>query len=65
MEETIICSFDVALATHDDLRKGITEAVLTRVIIAGKDDVDCALGACQLAHAMWGHHMVTGIYMRV
>lgn len=61
----ITCSFDVALATHDDLRKGIVEAVYSRVIISGTDDVDCALGACQLAHAMWGHYMVTAIYMRV
>lgn len=64
-EDEQIRSFDVALATHADLRKHRTETVLTRVVTMGRDDTECALIACQLAQTVWRDYIVTACYMRV
>lgn len=61
----MIYSFDIALSTHKLLKEGICEAALTRVVVEADDDVDAQLLACQLAHAVHGHAMVTAAYMRV
>lgn len=52
-------SYDVAISSHDLLKRGITEAAHIHVVVTAEDDTEAALIACQMAAC---HGMPTKVY---
>ena len=61
----MVWSFDATLASHDDLRAGVTERYRSRVVV----EADCYIEAFLVAYAMAAgtgqRGEVTGLYLRI